>query len=126
MGQVLVATARHAADLLASLFVEGVTEKLAVLYLDAERRMLGLEEYPGQTDEAALPFRRMFASALRRDAVGMVIAHNHPSGDPRPSEADIEATRRLAAAGAALDIILHDHLIFAGGECRSFRELGLL
>ena len=57
---------------------------------------------------------------------GWSIAHNHPSGDPSPSRADIEATRRLAEAAAALGIRLHDHLIFAGGDCRSFRALGLL
>ena len=54
------------------------------------------------------------------------MAHNHPSGDPRPSRADIQATRRLAETADALDIRLHDHLIFAGTDCRSFRELGLL
>ena len=70
--------------------------------------------------------REIFAAALKCDAFGLVIAHNHPSGDPRPSRADIEATRRLAETAAALGICLHDHLIFAGGECCSFRELGLL
>ena len=70
--------------------------------------------------------RAIFAAGLRHGAEGLVIAHNHPSGDPEPSRADIEATRRLADVAAALGIRLHDHLIFAGGECRSFRELGLL
>ena len=70
--------------------------------------------------------RAIFAAALGHDAAGMVIAHNHPSGDPRPSRADRDATRRLAETAPALGISLHDHLIFAGGGCRSFRELGLL
>jgi DNA repair protein RadC len=122
----LVATARHAADLLAPLFAGEEREKLVVLHLDAVRALLGIEEYPGGHDAMDLPTRAIFASALRRDSAGLVIAHNHPSGDPTPSRADLDATRRLAETAAALDMILHDHLIFAGGDCRSFRELGLL
>lgn len=122
----LVATPRAAADLLGSLFVRDEGERLAVLYLDAGRNLIGREEYPGSADETVLPLRAIFASALRRDAAGLLIAHNHPSGDPSPSRADIEATRRLAEVAVALGIQLHDHLIFAAGECRSFRALGLL
>jgi DNA repair protein RadC len=123
---VRVATARQAADLLAPRFAGHGEERLVVLHLDAERRTVGLDEYPGGTDAAVLPLRAIVASALRHDAVGLVLAHNHPGGDPQPSQADIEATRRLGEVAAALGICLHDHLIFAGGECRSFRELGLL
>ena len=122
----LVATARNAADLFAPLFAGEEREKLVVLHLDAQRTMLGIDEYPGGHDSMDLPTRAILASALRRDSAGLVIAHNHPSGDPTPSRADLDATRRLAETAAALDIVLHDHLIFAGGECRSFRELGLL
>lgn len=122
----LVATARHAADLLAPRFDGHEAEKLVVLYLNAGQELIALEEYPGGADEAPLPLRAIFASALRHDSAGLVIAHNHPSGDPSPSPADIAATRRLAEIAAALGIVLHDHLIFAGGECRGFRELGLL
>ncbi|HYN47011.1 MAG TPA: JAB domain-containing protein [Allosphingosinicella sp.] len=123
----IVATARAAADLLAPVFADASGEKLAVLHLDAGRRMIALEEHAvSADDEIVLPLREIFASALKHDAAGMVIAHNHPSGDPRPSRADKEATRRLAEIADTLGIRLHDHLIFAGKECRSFRELGLL
>ena len=122
-----VATARAAADLLAPHFAGVEGEKLAVLHLDDEQRVLGVEEHdaagPGTVD---LPIRAIFKRALALDAAGLVIAHNHPSGDPTPSEADIQATRRLAATAEALGIRLHDHLIFAGGDCVSFRALGLL
>lgn len=123
---VSISTAQDAADLLAPLFAGLEGEKLVVLCLDAERQVLGVDEYPGLADEAALPIRPILAASLRRDAAGLIIAHNHPSGSATPSRADLEATRRLAEAAALLDIRLHDHLIFAGGECRSFRELGLL
>lgn len=56
----------------------------------------------------------------------MRLVHNHPSGDPTPSAADCRVTARLAEVAGALDIALHDHLVFAGGDCRSFRALGLL
>jgi DNA repair protein RadC len=122
-----VVTARLAADLLAPLFKEGRKEKLAILHLDARQNLIALEERPaGAADAVDLPVREIFRSALNHGAVGLVIAHNHPSGNPEPSRADIEATRGLAATAAGLGILLHDHLIFAGGDCRSFRELGLL
>jgi DNA repair protein RadC len=123
----IVATARAAADLLAPMFASIDGEKLCVLHLDTARKLIALEEYAvGGDDEILLSMREIFAAALRHGAAGMVIAHNHPSGDPRPSRADKAATRRLAETAAALGIVLHDHLIFAGAECLSFRELGLL
>jgi DNA repair protein RadC len=58
--------------------------------------------------------------------VGIVLAHNHPSGDPRPSESDLHATRRLVTVADALDCTVLDHLVFAGTECTSLRRLGYL
>jgi DNA repair protein RadC len=126
-GAVIIVTARDAADLLGPLFVDRPGETLAVLYLDADQRLIALDTPPGVgADAVELPIKAIFQAALNHGAAGIVLAHNHPSGDPRPSRADIETTRRLAETAAALDIILHDHLIFAGGECRSFRQMGLL
>jgi DNA repair protein RadC len=122
----IVATARTAADLLAPVFAEADGERIAVLHLDRERRMIGLDGYPAQADAAELPLRAIVAAALARGTTGMVIAHNHPSGDPTPSQADVETTRLLSGTVAALGIRLHDHLVFAGHDCRSFRAAGLL
>ena len=122
-----IVTARDAAVLLAPLFADAEGERLAVLHLDGARRVIAVDAHAvPESDEIALPMRAIFTAALGHQAVGMVIAHNHPSGDARPSRADKAATRRLAEIAAALGIVLHDHLIFAGGECRSFRQLGLL
>ena len=74
----------------------------------------------------ALPVRTIVADALRLESAGLILGHYHPSGDPEPSQADIAATRRLSEMGAELGLSLYDHLIFGGGECRSFRALGLL
>lgn len=123
----VVATARDAAELLAPLFADTDGEKLAVLHLDAGRRVLALDAHAvAGADEIVLPMRAIFAAALAHDAAGMIVAHNHPSGNPQPSRADKAATRRLAETAAALDITLHDHLIFAGGDWASFRQLNLL
>jgi DNA repair protein RadC len=59
-------------------------------------------------------------------SAGIVRAHNHPSGDPSPSDSDCRSTRRLATAARALDCTILDHLVFAGEQCTSFRRMGLL
>ena len=123
----IVATARQAAEQLEPLFACARGEMFAVMILDDERRLIGTVHLPGcERDTMLLPLREIVASAVALGGTGMVIAHNHPSGDPQPSPSDVEATARVAQAVAALGIRLHDHLIFAGGACRSFRELGLL
>jgi len=70
--------------------------------------------------------RRIAADALRLGAHVIVVAHNHPSGDPTPSAEDCRATARLAEVAETLGIALCDHLVFAQGNWRSFRALGLL
>lgn len=122
-----VRTARDAADLLAPTFTGATRERLAILYLNADRVVLGVSETRlGGELSVDLPLRSIIADALRFDAAGLVIAHNHPSGDPQPSEADRAATSRLIRVAAELGIQVHDHLVFAGAECCSFRALDLL
>ena len=71
-----------------------------------------------------LPMRSLVARALALDAAGLVIAHNHPSGEPAPSEADIEVTRDLIRAGQLLRIEVLDHVIVGNGQFSSLRQLG--
>ena len=123
----IVRTARDAAELVRPMFVELRAEKLAVLHLDGERRLLGLAEGEMEAEaEINLPVRSIVADALKFGSAGLVLAHNHPSGDESPSAADVETTRRLAVVLAELGIALHDHLVFGGGRISSFRALGLL
>lgn len=124
----LVRTAEEAAALFAPCFAEpGEGERLAVAHVDGERRLIELVLIPAEAPrEIALPLRRIVEDALRLGSEGLVIAHDHPSGDPQPSRDDIEATRELAGLTARLGIRLHDHLIFGGGETCSLRALGLL
>lgn len=102
-------------------------EAARMLYLNAANRLLrdeGCAE--GSPLEVVIHPREVIRRALELGATALILVHNHPSGDPTPSRADLEATRRLAAAAAPLDITLHDHVIVAAGGCASFRALGLL
>ena len=101
-------------------------ELLLVAHVDSATRCLHVEQYDGEPAAVAQPVRDIVADALKLGSAGVIIAHNHPSGDARPSEADYQATRRLARAGEAIDLIVLDHLIFADQDCSSMRRMGLL
>ena len=70
--------------------------------------------------------REVIKRALELGATALIMVHNHPSGDPTPSKADIEMTREVMEAGARLGITLHDHLIMSKAGHASFKEMGLL
>jgi DNA repair protein RadC len=126
---VKVTTAQNAAELFEPIFAEAPAdvETLAVAYLDADRRLIELVISPPEAAEHVdLPVRRILEDGLRLGATGIIVAHNHPSGDAQPSYEDVEATRELADTARRLGMRLHDHLIFAGGETCSLRSLGLL
>ena len=105
---------------------EGARERLWVAHVDQSARCLHVECYDGETESVGMPVKDIIVDAVRLGSAGVVLAHNHPSGDARPSNADCLATRRLARAGEALDLTILDHLIFAGRHCSSMRRLGLL
>lgn len=117
----------NAAGALFECLADEPTEVMAFVYLDADQRVLGLRHArSGSVDRLVLPIREIAADALAFGAVAVVMAHNHPSGDPHPSIADREATRLLARALATLEVRLLDHLIVARQGIVSFRSLGLL
>jgi DNA repair protein RadC len=122
----VIRTAADAAAIAEPLLAGAEGEKIVVLHLSRERRVIAVADYAGEAAHVELPMRRIVEEALRLGSEGLVVAHNHPSGDPEPSEADLMATRELAATARSLGIALHDHLIFAGGEWRSLRQMGLL
>ena len=102
-------------------------ERLLVAHLDAQAQCIHLSEHDGDPSSVALPVRSIIADAARLESSGLVLAHNHPSGDASPSSADCRATRALAQAGEPLNLIIVDHLIFAPGDrWRSMRRMGLL
>jgi DNA repair protein RadC len=101
-------------------------EQFRVLFLDCKNHLIADEVQYGTVNFAPVCPREVVKRALIHNATALIVAHNHPSGDPKPSRADIEMTRDLKAAAAALEITLHDHVVIGHGKHASFRSLGLL
>ena len=80
----------------------------------------------GTIDEAAVHVREVIRRALDLGAAALILVHNHPSGDPAPSRADIDVTRALVAAGKPLNIAIHDHVIVGRAGQVSLRAKGLM
>ena len=103
------------------------TERLRVMFLNTDNRLIYDETMAeGSVNETPIYPREIMRRSLEVGATALILAHNHPSGDPSPSHGDIEATRRVADAGNALGIAIHDHVIVARSGWTSFRALGLL
>jgi DNA repair protein RadC len=103
------------------------TEEFRVLFLDRKNRMIADEILgEGTVDHAPVYPREVAKRALAHDASALILVHNHPSGDPTPSQADIEMTRTLAEACAPFDILVHDHLVIGREATASFKTLGLI
>ena len=101
-------------------------ESFWVAHVDDQAYCLHLSCHRGDETAADVPIREIIVTAASLGSSGIVMAHNHPSGDARPSDSDCRLTRRLAAAAEAIDCTVLDHLIFAGAECTSLRQLGYL
>ncbi|HUK06336.1 MAG TPA: DNA repair protein RadC [Stellaceae bacterium] len=102
-------------------------EEFRLLFLDRKNALIADEaQQRGTVDHTPVYPREVAKRALELGASAIIMVHNHPSGDPTPSKADIEMTREVQKALAALDIALHDHLIIARGNHASLRSLRLL
>ncbi len=101
-------------------------ESLWIAHVDDKAHCLHVTRHEGDDTGADFPLQSIIADAALHGSASIVLAHNHPSGDPAPSDADCRATRRLASAAEALDCTIVDHLIFAGTRCTRFRRMGLL
>ncbi len=101
-------------------------EHFVVLFLDTRNQMIGRETlYVGSLNVTHIRVSEAFRGAARHNAAAIVVAHNHPSGDPSPSPQDVEVTRQLVQAGELLDIELLDHLVIGKQQFVSMRERGL-
>jgi DNA repair protein RadC len=102
-------------------------EQFRVLFLDTRNRLIADEsQAKGTVNHTPVYPREVVKRALELGATALILVHNHPSGDPTPSRADIEMTAEVKAAAAALGIVLHDHLIIGNGRHLSFRREALL
>jgi DNA repair protein RadC len=125
-GPVLCATEAVVEYLTFSMSGLGI-EEVRVLFLDTKNRVLRDEVVSsGTINEAAIYPREILRRALEYGSTAMIIAHNHPSGDPQPSQADIDATKRLIVAGRELGIVLHDHIIVAREGWVSLKSEGVI
>ncbi len=102
-------------------------ERVRVLHLNS-RNMLIRDELmsKGSVDEAALHVREVIRRAIDLGSAGIILVHNHPSGDPSPSRADIDLTRNIAEAGKRLGIAVHDHIVIGTQGHASLRSMGLI
>jgi len=102
-------------------------EQFRVIYLDKKNNMIADEEQGrGTVDHTPVYVREVVKRALEIGASAIILVHNHPSGDPTPSRADIDMTNLIVKAAAALNIRVHDHLVIGKAREASFKALGLL
>ena len=103
------------------------TEHFRVLFLNRKNVLISDEvQWRGTIDHTPLYPREVVKRALELGAAALIMVHNHPSGDPTPSQADIDMTQQVADAAKSMGILLHDHLIMAKSGHTSFRDLGYL
>ena len=123
--RVQIKSARSAAELLLPQYGNRPVEQFGVLLLDTKHRVLRtIVLSVGTLDASIVHPRDVFGAAAAAGAAALVLFHNHPSGDPKPSDDDVELTRRLAMVGVLMGIDVIDHLILADMRYYSFKEEG--
>jgi len=102
-------------------------EQFRLLFLDRKNQLIADEvQQRGTVDHAPVYPREVVKRALDLGATALILVHNHPSGDPEPSRADIELTKEIAKAAATLGVVVHDHIVIGKGRHTSFKAKGLL
>jgi DNA repair protein RadC len=103
------------------------TEEVRILFLNAKNMLIANEAlWQGSVDEASVHVREVIARAIALGATALIIVHNHPSGDPSPSQQDIRLTRDLVEAGRHMKVTVHDHVIVGAQGRTSMRAMGLI
>jgi DNA repair protein RadC len=102
-------------------------EQFRVIFLDAQNRIIDIETIQeGIVNQAVVYPRKVLENALKQKASAIILLHNHPSGNVRPSDADIRLTRTIQETARVLDILVHDHIIIGENRFFSFREEGIM
>lgn len=126
-GVAAVESPEEAADLLAPALDGLKQESVVALFLGARHQPLAVRTIAlGSLNAAGVQPREVFRGAIAVGAAALILAHNHPSGDPEPSEDDVRLTRRLVRCGETLGIEVLDHLVMASGHWVSLRERRVL
>ena len=114
-------------DYLQASMAHAPVEQVRVLFLNAKNMLLANEVmWDGSVDEASVHVREVISRAITLGATAIVIVHNHPSGDPSPSQQDIRLTRDLIEAGRHMRVTVHDHVIVGLQGRTSMRSMGLI
>jgi DNA repair protein RadC len=102
-------------------------ERVRVLFLNSRNALIANEKmWEGSVDESAVYIREIMRRALDLHATAIIVVHNHPSGDPSPSQQDIRLTRDLVEAGRHMKVTIHDHVIVGASGRTSLRGIGLI
>lgn len=105
----------------------GSHESMKLLLLNTKTRLIGETDISkGTINSAVVSPRELFVEALQKNAVSIILLHNHPSGDPSPSKEDVLITRRIRDAGQLIGVELLDHIIIGNNCYTSMKEKGLL
>lgn len=114
-------------DYCSAQIAHGQIEEFHLLFLDRRNALIRHErQQRGTVDHTPVYVREVIKRALDLGASALILVHNHPSGDPTPSQADIAVTRDIAKAAAPLGVTVHDHLILGRGRHTSLRDLGFI
>jgi DNA repair protein RadC len=127
MGRAALSSWSALLDYCTAAMARSPNEEFRVLFLDRKNVLIADEvQNKGTVDHAPVYPREIVKRALELSASAMILVHNHPSGDPTPSKADIAMTREIVTAAKALGIAVHDHLVIGRAGHSSFKSLGLL
>ena len=114
-------------DYLHAAMAHSRVEEVRILFLNARNMLIANEAlWQGSVDEASVHVREVIARAIALGATALIIVHNHPSGDPTPSQQDIRLTRHLVEAGRHMKVTVHDHIIVGASGRTSMRAMGLI
>ncbi len=114
-------------DYLTAAMAHQSVEEVRVLFLNAKNMLLANEAmWRGSIDEASVHVREVIARAIALGATAIILVHNHPSGDPSPSQQDIRLTKDLVEAGRHMKITVHDHVIIGSQGRSSMKAMGLI
>jgi DNA repair protein RadC len=123
----LLSSSAALSDYLHAAMAHSRVEEVRVLFLNAKNMLLANEAlWQGSVDEASVHVREVIARAIALGATALIIVHNHPSGDPSPSQQDIRLTRDLVEAGRHMKVTVHDHVIVGASGRTSMRATGLV
>lgn len=124
--KILLNSSKLVADYLQTKIGNKNEEHFMILYFDTKNKLINEEISIGTLNASLVHPREVFKKAIINNTAQIIIAHNHPSGDPKPSEDDITTTKRLVDAGKLVGISIIDHLVVGNGKYFSFKDSGII